>query len=143
MDARFDSEQTGPGRLLLVAAGSVAAGVHAGLAPEHFHEWAPLGASFAAAAVVSSVAVVAVALRPAGPWPTRVLAFVRAGLVTAYVLTRVVALPPLDPEQEELDKIGLLTVIAEAGGVLVAFRRPIGRSTGSRQLFATRQGGIR
>jgi hypothetical protein len=54
-------ERSVPGRplsrLILLAAGSVAVGVHAGLAPEHLHEWAPLGGSFIAAAAVTTTAV--------------------------------------------------------------------------------------
>ena len=107
---------------LLLAAGSVAAGVHAGLAPEHLHEWAPLGASFIASAVVAGALATAVALRPDLMWPVRTLVLVLAGLVGAYVLTRIVALPPLDPDREPLDTIGLVTVAAELAGVLAGLR---------------------
>jgi hypothetical protein len=117
------------GQLLLVVAGSVAAGVHAGLAPEHLDEWAPLGASFVAAAAVSGGSVAAVALWPRAAWPVRTLALVLVGLVVAYVLTRLVALPPLDPEREEVDSIGLLTVFVETAGVV--------------GVLALRQGGTR
>jgi hypothetical protein len=105
-------------RILLVAAGSVAVGVHAGLAPDHLDEWAPLGASFVAAAALSGLAVVAVSLRPADVWPARALVVVLAGLAGAYVLTRLVALPPLDPDRESLDLTGAITVAVELGGVL-------------------------
>jgi hypothetical protein len=114
-------------RILLVAAGSVAVGVHAGLAPDHLHEWAPLGASFVAAAAVSTLAVTAVALRPADVWPTRALLVVLAGLASAYVLTRLVALPPLDPDREELDLTGVVTVAVELAGVLAGLRLVLDR----------------
>lgn len=130
MDERRGSHRLGLQGLLLVTAGAVAAGVHAGLAPEHLDEWAPLGASFVAAAAVTGVAVAAVAVWPAAAWPVRVLAFVLAGLVVAYVLTRLVALPPLDPEREEIDSIGLLTLVVEMAGMVAA-------------LGFLRQGGIR
>ena len=107
---------------LLLAAGSVAAGVHAGLAPEHLREWAPLGASFVAAAVVAGSLATAVALRPDRIWPARTLVLVLTGLVSAYLLTRIMALPPLDPDRESLDTIGLVTVAAEFAGVAAGLR---------------------
>lgn len=107
---------------LLLASGSVAAGVHAGLAPEHLHEWAPLGASFVAAAVVAGGLATAVAVGPDRPWPAPTLVLVLTGLVGAYVLTRIMALPPLDPDRESLDTIGLVTVAAEFAGVAAGLR---------------------
>src|SRR5947207_8322021 len=90
---------------VLVVAAAVSAGVHAGLAPEHLHEWAPLGASFVAAALV---------LRPASFWPPRLLGALLAGLVVAYAATRLAALPPLDPDREPLDVLGVCTSAFEA-----------------------------
>ena len=104
-------------RLLLVASGSVAVGVHAGLAPEHLREWPPLGAAFVAAATVSGLAVVAVVSRPAEFGATRALLLILAGLVSAYALTRLVALPPLDPDREPLDLTGAITVAVELVGM--------------------------
>jgi hypothetical protein len=46
----------------LIGAGAVGAGVHAAIAPEHLHEWAPLGASFVAVAVILAAAVAAVVI---------------------------------------------------------------------------------
>jgi hypothetical protein len=51
-------------RTTLLVAGSVGAGVHAGLAPEHLHEWLPLGIAFVASAAVLAAAVVVLAVRP-------------------------------------------------------------------------------
>jgi heme A synthase len=51
-------------RIALLVAGSVGAGVHAGLAPEHLHEWLPLGIAFVASAAVLAAAVVVLAVRP-------------------------------------------------------------------------------
>jgi len=58
---------------VLIGAGAVGAGVHAAIAPEHLREWAPLGASFVAVAILFAVAAVAIALRPddrrpVAPW---------------------------------------------------------------------------
>lgn len=109
----------------VLLAGSVAAGVHAALAPGHLREWPPLGASFVAAAVVASVAVAALAVRPAAALPLRALGVLLAALVTGYALTRLAALPPLDPEREPLDGLGVATASVEALGLLFVLRLSI------------------
>ena len=106
----------------LVVAGAVSAGVHAGLAPEHLHEWLPLGAAFVAAAAAAALGVVALVLRPASPWPPRVLGALLGSLVVAYALTRLAALPPLDPDREPLDLLGVCTSALEAAGLVAALR---------------------
>jgi hypothetical protein len=103
--------------IVLVVVAAVSAGVHAGLAPEHLHEWLPLGSAFAAAAVAAALGVVALVLRPASPWPPRILGALLGSLVAAYVLTRLAALPPLDPEREAFDALGVCTSAVEAIGV--------------------------
>lgn len=110
-------------RTLLLVAGAIALGVHAGLAPEHVEEWAPLGACFIAAAVAlaGGVAVLAVGrdyCRPAAA----ALALLFATLVLGYIATRVAALPPLDPEQEPFDSLGVVTTAVEAAGLVAALR---------------------
>lgn len=119
------------GRSWLLVAGAISVGVHAGLAPQHLHEWAPLGAAFVVAAVTGSAAVAALALRPASPWPPRLLGVLFGGLIAAYALTRLFALSPLDPTREPLDLIGTCTGAVEATGLVVALRlnrpRPVGR----------------
>jgi hypothetical protein len=127
-------------RLILLAAGSVAVGVHAGLAPEHLREWAPLGASFIAAAVIAAAAVTAVALRPRDAGATCGLLLVLAGLVGAYLLTRLVALPPLDPERESLETVGLVTVAAELAGVVAGLHLLL-PTPAARSRTALNQGG--
>jgi hypothetical protein len=107
---------------MLLAAGSVSAGVHAALAPEHLHEWLPLGVAFVAAAAVLGITVAALALSPSALWPARVLGALLAGTIAAYALTRIAALPPFDPEQEPLDTLGLATKVVEAGGLVLALR---------------------
>jgi hypothetical protein len=108
--------------LTLVVAGAASAGVHAALAPEHLHEWPPLGAAFLAAAAAAALAVIALVLRPASPWPARALGALLGSLVVAYALTRLAALPPLDPERESLDVLGVCTSALEAFGVAAAVR---------------------
>jgi hypothetical protein len=119
--------KTSPIRIdVLVVAAAVSAGVHAGLAPEHLHEGAPLGASFVAAAVAAGVGVAALVLRPASLWPPRLVGALLGSLVVAYALTRLAALPPLDPDREPLDALGVCTSAIEAAGFVVALR--LGRS---------------
>jgi hypothetical protein len=115
---------------VLVVAGAISAGVHAGLAPEHLHEWLPLGASFVAAAAAAALGVAALVLRPASVWPPRALAALLAGLVVAYAATRLAALPPLDPDREPLDALGVCTSALEAAGVVAAFRLVLAHNPG-------------
>jgi hypothetical protein len=109
-------------RTVLLLAGAVSAGVHAGLAPEHLHEWPPLGAAFVAAAAAAALAVAALVLRPASLWPPRVLGALLGGMIVAYALTRLAALPPLDPDREALDLLGVCTCAVEAAGLVAAVR---------------------
>ena len=106
----------------LVLVGATSAGVHAGLAPEHLSEWLPLGASFVAAAAAAALGVAALVLRPASLWPPRVLGALLGGLVVAYAATRLAALPPLDPDREPLDALGICTSALEAAGLVAALR---------------------
>ena len=107
---------------VLLMAGAVSAGVHAGLAPEHLHEWLPLGAAFVGAAAAAALGVTALVLRPGSLWPPRALGALLGGLVVAYALTRLVALPPLDPDREALDLLGVCTCALEAVGLGVSVR---------------------
>jgi hypothetical protein len=104
----------------LLAAGAVGSGVHAALAPEHLREWAPLGASFLAVAVLFAVAVAALAIRPADQRLLAVLAALLGAVAAGYVATRLVAIPPLDPEREPFDPLGVCTSAVEALGLLLA-----------------------
>lgn len=106
----------------LIGAGAVGAGVHAAIAPAHLREWVPLGAGFAAVAVVLAVVVTAVAVCPDEPRLVAALAALLGLVAVAYVATRLVALPPLDPEREPFDALGICTSAIEALGVLVAVR---------------------
>jgi hypothetical protein len=112
-------------RLLLVA-GAVGTGVHAAIAPEHLREWPPLGASFVAVAALLASTVVALAVRPDDERIVAALALLLGGVAVAYVATRLVPIPPLDPEREPFDALGLCTSAIEALGAIVAvhFRPP-------------------
>jgi len=118
-----------PERVRLLFAAAVALGVHAGLAPDHLREWAPLGGSFIAAAASLTVLVAALALRPDDRRPVAALALVLAALIAGYAATRLAALPPLDPTREPVDPLGAVTTALEAAGVLVAVRLARKRSS--------------
>jgi hypothetical protein len=104
----------------LIGAGAVGAGVHAAIAPEHLHEWVPLGASFVAIAVLLAAAVAALALRPDDRRPVAALGVLLATVAGGYVLTRPAAIPPLDPEREPFDALGISTSAIETFGLVVA-----------------------
>jgi hypothetical protein len=109
-------------RVVLLVSAALSVGIHAALAPEHLHEWAPLGASFVAAAAVVSGVLVVHTLRPGDRRPVLALALVLGGLIAAYTATRLAALPPLDPDRESPDALGLGTCAVEALGVSAALR---------------------
>jgi hypothetical protein len=138
MVRRVNAPSAGIEHLLLPCAGSISAGVHAGLAPEHLHEWPPLGVAFIAAAVAGSAAVAALTLYPADQRPRQAMALLFAVLIAAYLATRLVALPPLDPTREPFDLLGLATCTVEAAGLLLALRLSL-----PTRPFAIPQGGTR
>jgi hypothetical protein len=124
----------------LVVVGGVSAGVHVGLAPEHLREWLPLGVAFVAAATGVALAVLAVTVWPRKAWPRLLLGAVLGAVATTYALTRLVALPPLDPEREPLDVLGVCTSVLEAAGLVAALHA--GRLRGrSRRSFPLTRGG--
>ena len=104
----------------LIGAGAVGAGVHAAIAPEHLREWAPLGASFVAVAVLLAAAVAALALRPDDRRPVAALSVLLATVATGYLVTRLAAIPPLDPERESFDTLGICTSAIEVFGLVLA-----------------------
>lgn len=116
----------------VLLAGSAAVGVHAGLAPEHLAEWAPLGSAFVAAAVGGSLLVAALAVRPDERRTLAGLGALLSALIAGYVTTRLVAVPPLDPQREPFDLVGVATTVVEAIGLLLTVH-----------LISQRPGGIR
>jgi hypothetical protein len=97
MVGRHDASLAGIERAGLLVAGSVSVGVHAGLAPEHLHEWPPLGVAFIVAAATVCAAVAAVAFCLDDRRPVQVIELLLAALIAAYAATRLVALPPPTP----------------------------------------------
>jgi hypothetical protein len=118
-------------RALVLVVGAASAGVHAGLAPEHLHEWAPLGASFVVAAAALSSGVAALAVWPGDMRPLYALAALFAALAVSYAATRLIALPPLDPDREAPDALGVATTAAEVAGVVIALRLAFHRQGGN------------
>ena len=104
----------------LIGVGAVGAGVHAAIAPEHLREWAPLGAGFVAVAILLAAAVAALALRPDDRRPATLLGALLATVAGGYVVTRLVAIPPLDPERESFDALGICTSAIEVFGLVLA-----------------------
>lgn len=104
----------------LIGAGAVGAAVHAAIAPEHLREWTPLGASFVAVAILFAAAVALLALRPDDRRPVTALGALLATVAGGYVLTRLVAIPPLDPERESFDTLGICTSAIEVFGLVLA-----------------------
>ena len=96
-------------RRLLVLVCAASAGVHAALAPEHCRESATAGAAFAASAVVLGVCAVALDRLPRSRLPVVGAAVLLAGLLGAYLLTRLTAIPPLAEHQEPVDAVGVAT----------------------------------
>jgi 4-amino-4-deoxy-L-arabinose transferase-like glycosyltransferase len=106
--------------LCLIAAGAVSAGVHAAIAPAHLHEWLPLGASFFAVAALLAAIVAALAMRPFEVRLVGALGALLAAVAAAYLATRLTAIPPLDPEREPFDSLGVGTSLIEVLGAAVA-----------------------
>jgi hypothetical protein len=104
----------------LIGAGAVGAGVHAAIAPEHLREWAPLGASFVAVAILLAAAVAALVLRPEDRRPVAALGALLATVAGGYFITRLIAIPPLDPERESFDTLGICTTAIEVLGLVLA-----------------------
>ena len=103
----------------LVCAAS--AGVHAALAPDHYHEGGlGLGGSFVLAAVALAVAAALISSPQFDRWAPAVAVLVLAGVALAYVLSRTSGIPHLIPEAESADPLGLATSTAEVAAALVA-----------------------
>ena len=78
------------------------------------------GTSFVAVAILFAAAVALLALRPDDRRPVTALGALLATVAGGYVLTRLVAIPPLDPERESFDTLGICTSAIEVLGVVLA-----------------------
>jgi hypothetical protein len=107
-------------RDLLIVACAVSAGVHAALAPEHFHESFPEGAGFVVATALLAALVGALAFFPASRPVSVVAALVFAGLLVSYAFAATVGIPLLHPEAEPVDGLAVDTKAVELLGLVLA-----------------------
>lgn len=105
---------------VLVFTCSASAGAHAGLVPSHLDGEPRLGAAFLIAVVLLLAATIALTARPADGRITMAAGLLLAGLMLAYLATRTIGIPWLDPEPEALDAVGIATSGVEALGVVIA-----------------------
>ena len=117
------------GSTVVVLACAASAGAHAGLVPAHLLEEPRLGVAFVVAVVLLLSALVAVSLRPSDRRVLAGAALVLFGLALAYLATRTIGIPVLDPEREGVDAVGVLTTSIEIAGVAFALwlTQPSGR----------------
>jgi hypothetical protein len=104
----------------VILACAISAGIHAALAPEHFHEATVAGLGFVAATALLAVLAMALTL-----WPTKALAsagaaVVLAGLIGSYALAAATGVPVMHPEAEPVDGLALVTKAIEAVGLVAA-----------------------
>lgn len=111
-------------RMLAATACACAAGVHAGLTPEHYREAPVLGVAFTLSVVALGVAALLLRRSAGSTWSWIVPPVVLLGVAACYVLSRTTGLPPLIPEPEDVDGLGLLTTLAEVLAAVAAIRLP-------------------
>jgi hypothetical protein len=107
-------------RDLLIVACSVSAGIHAALAPEHFHESVWAGAGFLAAAGLLGALAVALTYLPGTRSVPVAAALTLAGLIASYLVVVWRGLPVLHPETEPVDGLAVVTKAIETVGTVAA-----------------------
>jgi hypothetical protein len=99
---------------------AVSAGIHAALAPDHFHEATGAGVGFVVAALLLAALAVAVTLRPNNVHAPLFAALVFAGLIVSYGLAITTGVPVLHPDVEPVDGLALFTKAIEIAGLLAS-----------------------
>lgn len=107
-------------RDLLIVACAVSAGVHAALAPAHFHEAFAEGAGFVGATVVLAIVAGALAFFPANAVVPLAAALVFAGLLVSYAFATTTGIPVLHPAPEPVDGLAVDTKAVELFGLVLA-----------------------
>ena len=123
---RLTPARTGAGLMALIGL------IHLVLAPEYLEEATYVGGLFIAGAIASFLIAARLWTRESlADWS--LAALIAAGMATGFVLSRTVGLPGFQESEWELS--GLLSLLAEAGVVVLAFswmrREPLGPSTSS------------
>jgi hypothetical protein len=133
-------DRVSPARQLLILVCAASAGVHAALAPEHWRESVASGAAFAVAAIALAACGVMLDRRPGSRLAVRAAAALLAGLIGAYLVTRLTALPPLAEHAEPVDGVGLVTKLVEVVGLISALLVGQRSASGPRGSLATQKG---
>ena len=105
---------------VLIASCAISAGIHAALAPEHFHEEPGAGVGFLVSAVLLAVLCVLLVYRPGSRIAVGAAGATLAGLLLAYALVLAVGVPVLHPDREPADGLALVTKAIELLGLVAA-----------------------
>ena len=96
---------------------AISAGIHAALAPDHFHEATAAGIGFVVATVLLAALAVQLTLRPGDRRALVGAALVYVGLIVSYVLAITTGVPVLHPDVEPVDGLALFTKAVEVAGL--------------------------
>jgi hypothetical protein len=107
-------------RDVVILACAISAGVHAALAPDHFHEGTGAGLGFGGAAVTLAGLAAVLTRAPANATALAGAIVVLAGLLAAYAVAVTSGLPPLHPDAEAVEGLPLVTKAIEALGLVLA-----------------------
>jgi hypothetical protein len=96
---------------------AISAGIHAALAPDHFHEATAAGTGFVVATVLLAALAVQLTRRPGDRRALVGAALVFVGLIASYVLAATTGVPVLHPDVEPVDGLALFTKAIELAGL--------------------------
>jgi hypothetical protein len=101
-----------------ILACAISAGIHGGLAPEHFEEGLGAGLGFVAATVALAALAVALTYHPTSTLVLVATAAVFVGLLVAYGLALTTGVPVLHPDTEPVDGLAVVTKAVEVVGLV-------------------------
>ena len=101
----------------LIVACAISAGVHAALAPDHFHEATGAGVGFVVATLLLAALAVQLTFRPEDRLALTAAALVFVGLIASYALAITTGVPVLHPDVEPIDRLALFTKAVELAGL--------------------------